>query len=74
MDRSADMSYASYEGYCKSLEMPSPAELSKEEGRADVTMEEAKEPAKTTPRPIRNRMLQTHWPPANVKELHLERW
>ena len=73
VNRDVDLSHASYEDYCASLER-SGATTSREEEDVDAEGVVEKDDGKTVKRPFRNRMKKTHWPPENSKELGLEKW
>lgn len=74
------MSYASYKDYCDSLDSsktpapPANGEAIKKETVEGEGKGNVKERTKIANRPVRNRMLETHWPPTNTKGLNLERW
>ncbi|KAH8110311.1 S-adenosyl-L-methionine-dependent methyltransferase [Phellopilus nigrolimitatus] len=82
INRDADMPYASYEDYCTSLT----SSITLADGSTDSPNIEGREKDESNKHKgkgiakgrgregvVRNRMLATHWPPANVAELGLER-
>ena len=83
VDRDANMSFASYKEYCEYFNATfnknsdsgrgnDPTDATSEgrasHGRKDRTRGQERD------RPVRNKMLPTHWPPDNAAELQLERW
>lgn len=79
------MSFPSYEDYCNYFDttfnknvgesdsnkakVPVGAQSSNASDNSKVRMR-----GKERSRPVKNRMLPSHWPPENAGELHLDRW